>query len=515
VQALAQANVKRCSLLLRTDAIITGLSEINMIPKEKITEQHVLEALSEIDRTGVPENRQARSFDLSRNDKVYPPKYVLSLASKYATGQELHPSEFSGGEVTNGVLRALGFDVVARAQQPIRDGLEKVMDQYLDARAKGVFGKEHPIWNVFLALQRNLRGIASIQENLHIKAKWSVGQGNWSKVPWIALMDDRETDSTQQGVSCAFLFRQDMTGVYLTLVQGVTEPRKRLGARDARQFINSVATEIRAKTTGLQENGFRLDDNVQLNADAQLGAEYEGSVIAYKLYEKGSVPNDDTIEADVTTALNAYQEYIDGKHSPQKLAQHWLFQANPQFYDLKGSLKTLNQTTWLVSAYKTEIRKGAFVYLWESGSNAGILAKGTIITDPTEMNAMDAEKAFTRDESKFAGQQTRVVIHIDQVLRSRLRRQDLLQDEVLQSLVVIKFANATNFKVTQQESVRIEELIHMQNGNETAITPLTEFQRLTFLDISQIDEIGALLLDKKQIIFEGPPGSGNDLLPKN
>ena len=40
------------------------------------------------------------------------------------------------------------------------------------------------------------------------------------------FLDVRETGTTQHGVYPVLLFRQDMTGVYLTLAQGVTEPKQ-------------------------------------------------------------------------------------------------------------------------------------------------------------------------------------------------------------------------------------------------------------------------------------------------
>src|SRR5205823_5785070 len=152
-------------------------------------------------------------------------------AAKYATGEELHPSEFSGGEPTNTLLRNLGFEIVPRKVQLLRDGLEQVLKQYLAARETGKFGKEHDMWKLFSRLQRGLEQLDPVRENAHIKIEWSVGQGRWNKVPWIELMDNRETNSSQHGVYGVFLFQQNMTGVYLTLAQGVTEPRKRLGGR--------------------------------------------------------------------------------------------------------------------------------------------------------------------------------------------------------------------------------------------------------------------------------------------
>ncbi len=61
----------------------------------------------------------------------------------------------------------------------------------------------------------------------NFKVQGSVGQGNWAKIPWIAIMDTRITTSTQLGEYIVYLFSEDMSSVYLTLAQGVTEPSKR------------------------------------------------------------------------------------------------------------------------------------------------------------------------------------------------------------------------------------------------------------------------------------------------
>ena len=82
-----------------------------MIPKN-IRKEHVIKAIEEIKRSGVPEGRRSRKFLLEFEGEFYPPKYVISLANKYANGVELDPSAFSGGRETNDFLRALGFRIV-------------------------------------------------------------------------------------------------------------------------------------------------------------------------------------------------------------------------------------------------------------------------------------------------------------------------------------------------------------------------------------------------------------------
>ena len=52
--------------------------------------------------------------------------------------------------------------------------------------------------------------------------KGSMGQGNKTQYPWIAIMDKNITQSTQYGLYMVYLFKRDMTGFYLSLNQGIT-----------------------------------------------------------------------------------------------------------------------------------------------------------------------------------------------------------------------------------------------------------------------------------------------------
>lgn len=84
---------------------------MSMIPKN-IRRQHILKAIEEARKTGVPEERSSRKFLIEFDGDHYPPKHIISLANKYANGKELNPSEFSGGTESNDFLRALGFKIV-------------------------------------------------------------------------------------------------------------------------------------------------------------------------------------------------------------------------------------------------------------------------------------------------------------------------------------------------------------------------------------------------------------------
>lgn len=80
--------------------------------ENNISKQHVLKALEEIDKEGIPNNRKSTKFEIIHNDKKYPPKYTLSLANRYANGKYLDASDFGGGKETNSYLQNLGFIII-------------------------------------------------------------------------------------------------------------------------------------------------------------------------------------------------------------------------------------------------------------------------------------------------------------------------------------------------------------------------------------------------------------------
>lgn len=89
-----------------------------MIPSN-IEREHIVKAIEEIDSNGVPPRRESRDNHLIFEGKRYPPKYVISLANKFANGRKLESSRFTGGQKTNNFLRRLGFEIV-KASSRIR-----------------------------------------------------------------------------------------------------------------------------------------------------------------------------------------------------------------------------------------------------------------------------------------------------------------------------------------------------------------------------------------------------------
>lgn len=82
----------------------------------EISKSNVLSAIKQIQKKGIPPRRRSTRFCLIHDGKLYPPKYVVSLAVKSGTGHVLDPQEFGGGVETNLLLKRLGFSVVSMRQ---------------------------------------------------------------------------------------------------------------------------------------------------------------------------------------------------------------------------------------------------------------------------------------------------------------------------------------------------------------------------------------------------------------
>lgn len=79
-----------------------------------IAKVHIIEAIREIDRDGVLPKRKSTGYDLVYEGKYYPPKYVVSIANRYANGKEFSSYEFGGGKETNDFLKERGFQIIEK-----------------------------------------------------------------------------------------------------------------------------------------------------------------------------------------------------------------------------------------------------------------------------------------------------------------------------------------------------------------------------------------------------------------
>lgn len=153
--------------------------------------------------------------------------------------------------------------------------------------------------------------INNIVSNPNLKIKGSAGSGKWADVPWLSILDDRVTKTTQDGVYPVYLFGADASVVYLSLIQGTTKPKEKFGKILAEKLAKKISERILHDFPELKLNKWQTEIN--LHASTSLGISYQESNIAAIRYDASSLPSNEDLIRDLETILTVYD----------KIAQNW------------------------------------------------------------------------------------------------------------------------------------------------------------------------------------------------
>ena len=187
--------------------------------------------------------------------------------------------------------------------------IKQILEKYPAARASTSFGGPHEIQRLFRELKAKVAELSFIKNNPNLVVKSSYGKGNWAAVPWLAILDSRETDTTQDGTYVVFLFREDGEGCNLKLAQGVTKLQNAMGV-SATAELQRRAEDVRNQFPEMRGSGFDLSGDPRLGTENRLAKLYEASTIFSKYWAKDSIPTTQAIESDVATLVQCYEKYV-------------------------------------------------------------------------------------------------------------------------------------------------------------------------------------------------------------
>jgi len=137
-------------------------------------------------------------------------------------------------------------------------------------------------------------------------------------------------------------------------------------------------------------------------------------------------------------------------------SNYWIFQANPEKYDIEGALKKDVIKHWLVIQHIDKIAKGDKVIIWVTGKESGCYALTEVVSEVKNTYDDEDEKKFNRGDS-FEGKQNRVELQLTHSLVS----QPILKTELIDLPEFKKFKGGnqgTNFKATKEQYHKLLEI---------------------------------------------------------
>ncbi|MFB6159470.1 MAG: MrcB family domain-containing protein [Candidatus Nanohalobium sp.] len=170
---------------------------------------------------------------------------------------------------------------------------------------------------------RSIKGAGEVVEKKlkdrdNLKVKASAGMGGWTVIPWIAIMDERETKSTKNGLYAVYLFDVAEGTAYLNLGLGVKDLEDAKGRVQARKELKNKA-KVQAERINTPE-GFsegRLEFSND-NVSSFQGELYGPGTVIFKEYDMGNLPPEKELEEDLQNLINSYQSEIEDKFSSNK-----------------------------------------------------------------------------------------------------------------------------------------------------------------------------------------------------
>ncbi len=142
----------------------------------------------------------------------------------------------------------------------------------------------------------------------------------------------------------------------------------------------------------------------------------------------------------------------------------WIFQGNPDRFDIDGYLAATTSIHWLVKQHASEIAEGQTVYLWRNkgrtGAVAGVIAVA-VIDGPVKAQLDDeVARMFWKDSTEAATAAPRVPLRVVGVASAKqvVKSDWLEEDPVCHDLPNLRMRQQTNYLVTSSHADRLARL---------------------------------------------------------
>ncbi|WP_246861306.1 AAA family ATPase [Bacillus sp. REN3] len=215
--------------------------------------------------------------------------------------------------------------------------------------------------------------------------------------------------------------------------------------------INAYTTALKNAAAKLDLEGLTEKDLFKITSSNTFEEIYEIITSAPNFHEVDLAAGNRAF----SNSLIQYGKFLKEYEQPSC----WIFQGNPKYYDVIGAVQDLDEITWAVNQNKKQIKKSDKVYIWLSGSNAGIVASGTILNDPY-MAEPDEEDPYNRSEKLNREPYLAVDIELERKFIDPVaERSTLLQDDRTKRMEILTYPGATNFRVKPEQELVIESII--------------------------------------------------------
>ena len=383
---------------------------------------------------------------------------------------------------------------------------------------EGPFDSSKTSYSLFKELDEHIKEMVNSDDNL--ETHWSVGKGNWTQVPWFAVRDRRTKSSAQKGIGIVGLFKKDMSGLYLCIAQGTTQPLKDYGKKGGEEFLLEQAEKVRDIVKYLKDKQFKLDNEIDLKATGGVALTYKPSVCVHKYMSAGYDFNGQFIE-DLLDLVKAYKDVVaknlDFTSENNLKKNHWVIACginSNQWDNFKDN--NLIAIGWdsLGDLSKFKSKQEIFEKLKDERSE----------NDPDPRNdalcCYDFVNSMKVNDIVFVKKGTSKLVAYGKIIGDYKHDENLSEYRNIRSVEWINIKEndidpitgktLTNFNKYPDTVEKYLKLMANDNNKDLEFNELKD----TFFSEEFFNNIIDTLKVKKNIILQGPPGTGKTFISK-
>ena len=383
---------------------------------------------------------------------------------------------------------------------------------------EGPFDSSKTSYSLFKELDKHIKEMVNSDDNL--ETHWSVGKGNWTQVPWFAVRDRRTKSSAQKGIGIVGLFKKDMSGLYLCIAQGTTQPLKDYGKKGGEEFLLEQAEKVRDIVKYLKDKQFKLDNEIDLKATGGVALTYKPSVCVHKYMSAGYDFNGQFIE-DLLDLVKAYKDVVaknlDFTSENNLKKNHWVIACginSNQWDNFKDN--NLIAIGWdnLGDLSKFKSKQEIFEKLKDERSE----------NDPDPRNdalcCYDFVNSMKVNDIVFVKKGTSKLVAYGKIIGDYKYDENLSEYRNIRSVEWINIKEndidpitgktLTNFNKYPDTVEKYLKLMANDNNKDLEFNELKD----TFFSEEFFNNIIDTLKVKKNIILQGPPGTGKTFISK-
>jgi hypothetical protein len=414
----------------------------------------------------------------------------------------------------------------------MRELLKAILEKYPTARATTQFGGQHEIRSLFDKLKDEVSALDSVKSNTNLIVKYSYGKGNWAETSWLAILDKRETTTTQKGTYVVILFRSDGDGCHLKLGQGVTEIKELYGSGAAAvEELQRRADGVRKMFPEMLNTAFDAYANTSNEQRASLTGLYEASTIYSKYYKREEIPSDAELTSDIGTLVNCYDKYLQQDISNEELSE------------------TADRKIWAIALgeggrlWNESYEKGIISIGWDQlGDLSAYKSQDEVMAKLTEIRGVDGQ---TPSNDSLCCYQFVHEMKAGDLVIAKIGRKKILGGGVVTSDYIYQPDRREHKNIRQVKWITSEKTELPGTGGPiktlTEISRYPEFREFVeayvaektipekvfaepysyndalkdlFLSKAQLENLVETGNRKKNIILQGPPGVGKTFVSK-